>query len=155
MFAIDRSSPIALFKQIEAALRQQIAQRVLPGGTRLPSIRQLATQLSVSTNTVVVAYDRLVAAGVIDTHGTAGFFVCAPADTSRAIPDEVALEAGQEQEPVWLIQQVNDPVAKYLPEGTVLPRDGARQITLADLATHTAGLPLRPDNLAPKDPDTK
>ncbi|MEG1054350.1 MAG: GntR family transcriptional regulator, partial [Janthinobacterium sp.] len=108
MFAIDRSSPIALFKQIEAALRQQIAQRVLPGGARLPSIRQLATQLAVSTNTVVVAYDRLVAAGVIDTHGTAGFFVCAATDASRVIPDEVALEAGQEQEPVWLSQQVND-----------------------------------------------
>ena len=108
MFPIDRSSPIALFKQIESALRQQIAQRVLPGGAKLPSIRQLATQLAVSTNTVVVAYDRLVAAGVIDTHGTAGFFVCAPTDASRAIPDEVALEAGQEQEPVWLIQQVND-----------------------------------------------
>ena len=75
MFAIDRSSPLALFKQIEAAVRLQIAQRVLPGGTRLPSIRQLATQLAVSTNTVVVAYDRLVAAGAIDTHGTTGFFV--------------------------------------------------------------------------------
>jgi len=84
MFAIDRSSPIALFKQIEAALRQQIAQRVLPGGARLPSIRQLATQLAVSTNTVVVAYDRLVAAGVIDTHGTAGFFVCAATESPTA-----------------------------------------------------------------------
>jgi CubicO group peptidase (beta-lactamase class C family) len=50
---------------------------------------------------------------------------------------------------------LDDRVAKYLPKGTVLPKDGARQITLADLATHTAGLPLRPDNLAPKDPDNK
>lgn len=107
MFAIDRSSPIALSRQIETALRQQIAQLVLPGGTKLPSIRQLATQLAVSTNTVVVAYDRLVAAGVVDTHGTTGFFVRAPAE-ARAIPDEVALEAGHEQEPVWLVQQAND-----------------------------------------------
>jgi D-alanyl-D-alanine-carboxypeptidase/D-alanyl-D-alanine-endopeptidase len=50
---------------------------------------------------------------------------------------------------------LDDPVAKYLPKGTALPHDDARQITLADLATHTAGLPLRPDNLAPKDPDNK
>lgn len=50
---------------------------------------------------------------------------------------------------------LDDPVAKYLPQGTVLPQDAARQITLADLATHTAGLPLRPDNLAPKNPDNK
>ena len=50
---------------------------------------------------------------------------------------------------------LDDPVAKYLPKGTVLPRVGNREITLADLATHTAGLPLRPGNLAPKDPDNK
>ncbi len=50
---------------------------------------------------------------------------------------------------------LDEPVAKYLPKETVLPQDGARQITLADLATHTAGLPLRPDNLSPKDPDNK
>ena len=50
---------------------------------------------------------------------------------------------------------LDDPVAKYLPKGTALPQNGNRQITLADLATHTAGLPLRPDNLAPKDPDNK
>ena len=50
---------------------------------------------------------------------------------------------------------LDDPVAKYLPKGTALPRDGNREITLADLATHTAGLPLRPDNLTPKDPDNK
>ncbi|MES2016239.1 MAG: PLP-dependent aminotransferase family protein [Pseudomonadota bacterium] len=114
MFAIDRSSPIALSLQIEAKLRQLVASAVLPGGARLPSIRQLAAQLAVSTNTVVVAYDRLVAAGIIDSHGTAGFFVCTAIDASQAIPDEVALEAGDEQEPVWLAQQANDQRAGIL-----------------------------------------
>jgi DNA-binding transcriptional MocR family regulator len=114
MFAIDRSSPIPLSTQIEAALRQMVESRALPGGARLPSIRQLATQLAVSTNTVVVAYDRLVASGVIETHGTAGFHVRAAAETGREIPDEVALEAGEEQEPVWLVQQANDQRAGVL-----------------------------------------
>ncbi|OFA00875.1 PLP-dependent aminotransferase family protein [Duganella sp. HH101] len=108
MFAIDRTSPIPLSKQIEAQLRHMVESRALPGGAKLMSIRQLATQLAVSTNTVVVAYDRLVAAGVIDSHGTAGFFVSAPNDAGKSIPDEVALEAGVEQEPVWLAQQAND-----------------------------------------------
>jgi DNA-binding transcriptional MocR family regulator len=114
MFAIDRSSPIALSKQIETQLRHMVESRALPGGSKLLSIRQLATQLAVSTNTVVVAYDRLVAAGIIDSHGTAGFFVCTPNDTNRVIPDEVALEAGEEQEPVWLVQQANDQRAGIL-----------------------------------------
>jgi len=114
MFPIDRSSPIALSKQIEAQLRHMVESRALPGGAKLPSIRQLATQLEVSTNTVVAAYDRLVAAGVIDSHGTAGFFVCSPKDAGSVVPDEVALEAGEEQEPVWLAQQANDQRAGIL-----------------------------------------
>ena len=72
MLPIDRSSPIALSKQIEAQLRHMVESRALPGGAKLPSIRQLSTQLEVSTNTVVAAYVRLVAAGVIDSPGTAG-----------------------------------------------------------------------------------
>lgn len=114
MFAIDRSSAIALSTQIEAKLRHLAESRALPGGARLLSIRQLATQLAVSTNTVVVAYDRLVAAGVIDSHGTAGFFVRTRHDASSAVPDEVALEAGEEQEAVWLAQQANDQRAGVL-----------------------------------------
>ncbi|MYM96653.1 aminotransferase-like domain-containing protein [Duganella vulcania] len=114
MFPIDRSSPIALSKQIEAQLRHMVGSRALPGGAKLPSIRQLATQLEVSANTVVAAYDRLVAAGVIDSHGTAGFFACSPKDAGSVAPDEVALEAGEEQEPVWLAQQANDQRAGIL-----------------------------------------
>ncbi|WP_332876643.1 aminotransferase-like domain-containing protein [Massilia sp. S19_KUP03_FR1] len=114
MFAIDRSSTTALSAQIEAKLRHLAESRALPGGARLLSIRQLATQLAVSTNTVVVAYDRLVAAGVIDSHGTAGFFVRTRTDASSAVPDDVALEAGEEQEAVWLAQQANDQRAGVL-----------------------------------------
>lgn len=120
MFAIDRTSPIALSKQIETTLQHMVEHRALPGGAKLPSIRQLASQLAVSTNTVVLAYDRLVAAGIIDTHGTAGFFVCARNDAGRAIPDAATLEAGEEQEPVWLAQQANDQRA-----GVLLASSGA------------------------------
>jgi D-alanyl-D-alanine-carboxypeptidase/D-alanyl-D-alanine-endopeptidase len=47
---------------------------------------------------------------------------------------------------------INDPVAKYLPAGTNLLSQGERSITLADLATHTASLPLVPRNFHPKNP---
>lgn len=114
MFSIDRTSPVALSKQVEDQLRHLVERRTLPGGSKLMSIRQLATQLAVSTNTVVLAYDRLVAAGIIDSHGTAGFYVRPRSDDGRSAPDEAALEAGEEQEPVWLIQQANDQRAGVL-----------------------------------------
>ena len=46
-------------------IREQLASRVLVPGERLPSIRQQAERLSVAKNTIVEAYDRLAADGVI------------------------------------------------------------------------------------------
>ncbi len=42
---------------------------------------------------------------------------------------------------------LDDPVRKYLPNGATVPSRGRREITLADLATHTSGLPREPANL--------
>jgi len=47
--------------------------------------------------------------------------------------------------------KLSDPVRKYLPEGTVLPKEGDREITLEDLATQRSGLPRLPDNMEPAD----
>lgn len=44
------------------------------------------------------------------------------------------------------------PAIQYLPEGVTLPQFEGRQITLFDLATHTAGLPSIPPELALADP---
>lgn len=51
---------------------------------------------------------------------------------------------------------LDDPAASYLRNaaGSIPSRNG-RSITLADLATHTSGLPLRPDNLVSADADNK
>lgn len=50
---------------------------------------------------------------------------------------------------------LDDPVEKYLPAAVHLPALHDRKITLADLATHTSGLPLRPDNLSSTDLENK
>jgi CubicO group peptidase (beta-lactamase class C family) len=47
---------------------------------------------------------------------------------------------------------LDDPVQKYLPADVHLHTHGGKQVTLADLATHTAGFPSRPANLDPSDP---
>ncbi|HEX2834668.1 MAG TPA: serine hydrolase [Thermoanaerobaculia bacterium] len=47
--------------------------------------------------------------------------------------------------------KLEDPAAKYLPPAVTLPQRGGKQITLADLATHTSALPRLPSNLTPAD----
>jgi DNA-binding transcriptional MocR family regulator len=112
VFSLDRSSPVALADQIEARLRALIKDGQLPAGAKLTSIRTLAGQLGVSPNTVVTAYDRLVAAALIDSRGTAGFFVC---EAAGSVPLDALLEAGEEQDAVWLVQQSHDLRAGVLP----------------------------------------
>jgi CubicO group peptidase (beta-lactamase class C family) len=48
---------------------------------------------------------------------------------------------------------LDDPMAKHLPDGTVLPRQGERQILVRDVLTHTSGLPALPPGFNPKNPD--
>jgi len=47
---------------------------------------------------------------------------------------------------------LDDPVAKYLPEGTEVPEYEGKPIRLVDLTTHGSGLPRMPVNFRPKDP---
>lgn len=61
------------------AIRARLASRALAAGDRLPSIRRLAATMGVSPSTVVEAYDRLVAEGLIRARRGAGFHVAATA----------------------------------------------------------------------------
>jgi DNA-binding transcriptional MocR family regulator len=132
VFSLDRSSPVALADQIERRLRSLLETEQLPPGARLMSIRQLASQLGVSPNTVVTAYDRLVAAGLIDTRGTSGFFA---SDSRGGLVDVSAIEAGEAQEPVWLAQQANDQ-----PSGVLLASSGALPATWLEDAVPAAAV---------------
>ena len=47
---------------------------------------------------------------------------------------------------------LDDPIARHLPEGTAVPRQGERQILVRDLLTHSSGLPALPPGLHPANP---
>lgn len=121
MITIDRQSPTPLSDQIERRLRALMHSGQLPAASRLPSIRQLAVQLAVSPNTVVLAYDRLMALGLLESRGTAGYFVRPQPTGDEA--EQTVLEAGEAQEGVWLVQQANDQRAGMLlaSSGTLPP----------------------------------
>jgi DNA-binding transcriptional MocR family regulator len=75
MFELSRDSKVPLVDQICERVTQLVRHGQLAPGTRLPSIRKLARQVSASPFTVVDAYDRLVARGLIESRAGRGFFV--------------------------------------------------------------------------------
>jgi GntR family transcriptional regulator / MocR family aminotransferase len=69
---VSRAAKVPLATQIHAALRDAIRDGRLAGGARLPSWRDLATQLGVSRGTVREAYERLSDEQLVVGLGAAG-----------------------------------------------------------------------------------
>lgn len=78
MIVIDLQSPITLEEQIRSAIRQLIALGKLQEGDALPSVRQLAGDLSVHWNTVARAYRRLQEDGLLAVGKGRGVVVKSP-----------------------------------------------------------------------------
>lgn len=62
---VDRDSAESLTSQIQRAIRVRISEGALHPGTRLPSTRQLASDLGVSRSVVVESYEQLTAEGFL------------------------------------------------------------------------------------------
>src|SRR5436190_23878289 len=77
LLSVDHRHPTPLYAQIEQALRGAIATGRLPAGTQLPTVRQMAVELSVNANTVARVYVDLERAGVLETRRGVGSFVSA------------------------------------------------------------------------------
>ena len=65
----------SLTEQLANRFAERIRTRLLAGGARLPSVRQCAQQQGVSASTVVAAYDRLLALGLVKARKNRGFYV--------------------------------------------------------------------------------
>lgn len=90
--AVDADSGQPPFEQVRSQLAHQISDRTLAVGTRLPTVRALATELGLATNTVARAYRELEEAGMVETRGRAGTFVSALGDSSRVALRQAASE---------------------------------------------------------------
>lgn len=80
-----------LAEQIYAQLYERISTDALPEGTVLPSSRELAARLSVSRATVVAAYERLAAHGLIRSRAGIGTVVTGQRNPAPAAPAESPL----------------------------------------------------------------
>ena len=80
---IDPNSPRSVSAQLHGALRELILSGSFAVGERLPASRTLARDLSLSRTTVIEAFDRLTAEGLIESRVGAGAFVSAALQTER------------------------------------------------------------------------
>jgi len=117
---------------VMAAIRTKIASRALAAGDRLPSIRSFAATMRVAPSTVVEAYDRLAAEGLIRARPGSGFYV-----TSAGLPPLSLASALPQREravdPFWVSRQSLDadrevmmPGCGWLP-AEYLPNDALRR----------------------------
>jgi len=72
---VDTSAADPPYEQIRSELAALVGSGELAPGTRLPSVRALARQLGLATNTVARAYRELEHAGVVTTRGRNGTVV--------------------------------------------------------------------------------
>src|SRR3954470_24751433 len=96
MFELSRTSTVPLVDQIVERLTKLVKHGQLAEGARIPSIRKLAKLVGASPFTVVDAYDRLVARGVIESRAGRGFFVTRRKGTPALPVIEAAIDPGSD-----------------------------------------------------------
>lgn len=89
-----------------AGIYRSVVDAILGGrlrpGDRLPAARDLARRLDIARNTVVAAYDELVAEGFLVTLVGAGTFVADDAPVSAALPRRAPHGRGVAPRPAWV-----------------------------------------------------
>lgn len=79
MIHLDYRDAKPIYTQIVDTFRAQIASGILQPGDKLPSVRELAAQLSINPNTIQRAYREMEMSGYIQTVPGKGCFVCGAA----------------------------------------------------------------------------
>ncbi|MQW34536.1 aminotransferase-like domain-containing protein [Sinorhizobium meliloti] len=147
----------SLIAKVMGTVKHRIAARRLTPGARLPSIRSFALAMKVSKSTVVEAYERLQAEGVIRSRPGSGFFVAAPlAPLTLA---EIGPRVDRAVDPLWISRQALEPGEGVLRPGCGwlpphwMPEEGLRRAlrgiargaaaTLVDYGAPLGLLPLR------------
>ena len=102
-------------EKVMTLIRERISARTLLPGEKLPSVRSLAATTGISKSTVVEAYDRLAASGLIEPRRGAGFYV-----GSQPVPHSLKTAARPVEravDPLWMSRQALEPRPGMLSPG--------------------------------------
>jgi DNA-binding transcriptional regulator YhcF (GntR family) len=84
LISLDPDASEPPYEQLRRQIAARAAAGALPPGTRLPTVRALASELDLAVNTVAKTYRALETDGVIVTEGRRGTFVAPGAAANRA-----------------------------------------------------------------------
>ncbi len=82
--SLDRDADRPLYAQIREGIRQQIDQKRLSVGDKLPTVSQFAKEVGVTQATIRRAYEDLIKEGLLGSHVGRGTFVCDPSHVMEA-----------------------------------------------------------------------
>ena len=120
MMHLDYRDARPIYSQIADNFRDQIAAGILCRDDRLPSVRELASELAINPNTIQRAYRELEGQGLIVTVPGKGCFVCGSGDGNRelwlefdrAVSGLLSRGVTKQQLLEYLIQGGNTPCSK-------------------------------------------
>lgn len=87
-FRVDPDKNVPLYQQVGQEIKAAIRSGALEAGERLPTVRQLASELAINPNTVARAYLELEREGWITTARGAGTFVTTMAKKQLIAEDQ-------------------------------------------------------------------
>jgi DNA-binding transcriptional MocR family regulator len=118
-----KTSDQPLYQQVADRLRQLITEGTLQPGDRLPSVRKLHNQLSVSISTILEAYRVLEDQGWVQARSQSGYYVKASPSAPRGEPQQSTIQAQDQPIEISLAYRVyaskRDP--NLLQLGTAVP----------------------------------
>lgn len=109
MIQINYRDPRPIYEQVRDNFRRLILSGVLPAGSKMPSVREIAASLTINPNTIQRSYRELEAEGLICTVPGKGSFVSEMAqaagkhktellDRLTALSDELRMMGVQDDE---------------------------------------------------------
>ncbi len=78
--SVNQHSGVPIYLQIVEQVKHALEVGTLQPGDQLPTVRQMASELSIAPNTIVRAYNDLQASGLIESRQGAGTVVTANLD---------------------------------------------------------------------------
>jgi DNA-binding transcriptional regulator YhcF (GntR family) len=123
---MEFSQPKGIYQQIADQIRDRILASEWRAGERIPSVRELATNIGVNPNTVNKSYQALLDREIIENQRGIGYFVAL--DARQRILDELKAEFVRDELPrlfktMSVLGMTLDDLAAHLPKS-----DGAKSV---------------------------